>query len=205
MTVQHLVLPRKVPSQARSEALVDAIIEAAVRILLRDGYSRLTTKTVAEVAGVSVGSLYQYFPNKQAILAEIIRRRTGDIVAALLKACEDASTIRAFSEALVTTFLAEKHKKAALSAALREPMAQIDGRAIMEEGLHELVCHLGEALPRVVKRRLTPTEVNRLMLSVIAVEGVVTALIKNQPNALNHPETRETLTAVFFSGLGFER
>ncbi|MDX2264733.1 MAG: TetR/AcrR family transcriptional regulator [Hyphomicrobiales bacterium] len=204
MTVQHLISLRKLPSQTRSEALVDAIIEAAVRILLRDGYPKLTTKTVAEVAGVSVGSLYQYFPNKQAILAEIIRRRTGEIVTALLRACEGAETVEAFSQVLVMTFLSEKHKKAALSAALREPMAEIDGRAIMEEGLHDLVRRLSDVLPRVLTRPLTPEEANRLALAVVAIEGAVSALIKNDPDALNQPATRETLTVMFYSGLGLD-
>jgi AcrR family transcriptional regulator len=63
-----VVNPRKLPKQARSSELVRAILEAAVRVLRRDGAAGFTTSRVAEQAGVSVGSLYQYFPNKQAIL-----------------------------------------------------------------------------------------------------------------------------------------
>ena len=63
-----VVSPRKRPSQARSRRLVSDILEAAVRVLASDGAHRFTTARVAEEAGVSVGSLYQYFPNKQAIL-----------------------------------------------------------------------------------------------------------------------------------------
>jgi AcrR family transcriptional regulator len=59
---------RKAPRQARSNRLVGDILEAAVRVLARDGAARFTTARVAERAGVSVGSLYQYFPNKEAIL-----------------------------------------------------------------------------------------------------------------------------------------
>jgi AcrR family transcriptional regulator len=62
------VTPRKQPRQARSTQLVQAILKAAVRVLEREGPQHFTTIRVAEVAGVSVGSLYQYFPNKQAIL-----------------------------------------------------------------------------------------------------------------------------------------
>lgn len=65
--------PRKRPHQQRSAATVDAILEAA-RILERKGLDALTTNAVAELAGVSIGSLYQYFPGKAAILAELIRR-----------------------------------------------------------------------------------------------------------------------------------
>ncbi len=60
--------PRKLPVQARSTQLVAAILQAAIRVLEREGAQRFTTIRVAEVAGISVGSLYQYFPNKQAIL-----------------------------------------------------------------------------------------------------------------------------------------
>jgi AcrR family transcriptional regulator len=63
-----LTAPRKVPVQARSAQLVADILKAAVRVLEREGAQRFTTIRVAETAGVSVGSLYQYFPNKQAIL-----------------------------------------------------------------------------------------------------------------------------------------
>lgn len=59
---------RKAPKQARSTGLVAAILEAAVQVLAREGAQRFTTARVAEKAGVSIGSLYQYFPNKAAIL-----------------------------------------------------------------------------------------------------------------------------------------
>ncbi len=63
-----VIVPRKRPQQARSNRLVEAILQGAVRVLEREGAAGFTTVRVAERAGVSVGSLYQYFPNKQAIL-----------------------------------------------------------------------------------------------------------------------------------------
>ena len=62
------ISPRKQPKQARATELVAIILEAAVRVLAKEGAQRFTTARVAETAGVSVGSLYQYFPNKAAIL-----------------------------------------------------------------------------------------------------------------------------------------
>jgi AcrR family transcriptional regulator len=67
--------PRKTPRQARARATLDAILEAAARILVNEGYDRLNTNRIAEIAGVSVGTLYQYFPTKEAILTEIIREK----------------------------------------------------------------------------------------------------------------------------------
>lgn len=83
--------PRKQPRQKRSQETCTVILEAAARILETDGLGGLTTNRVAETAGVSVGSLYQYFPSKEAILAEMIR----DLRRSLLSDCEAAvDTVR---------------------------------------------------------------------------------------------------------------
>lgn len=68
------VTPRKLPRQARAKATVDAIVEATAQVLLEDGYDHFTTARAAERAGVSVGSLYQYFPNKAALASAVIDR-----------------------------------------------------------------------------------------------------------------------------------
>lgn len=69
--VKPLLSPRKMPKQARSSGVVAAILEAAVRVLEQQGAGRFTAARVAEKAGISVGSLYQYFPNKAAILFQL--------------------------------------------------------------------------------------------------------------------------------------
>ena len=67
--------PRKTPLQGRSRNTVDVIVEAAARILTKEGADALSTNRIAEVAGVSVGSLYQYFPNREAIVAALVERK----------------------------------------------------------------------------------------------------------------------------------
>jgi AcrR family transcriptional regulator len=67
------ILARKQPKQERSSQLVAAVLEAAIRVLQSEGARRFTMARVAEKAGVSVGSLYQYFPNKEAILFQLQR------------------------------------------------------------------------------------------------------------------------------------
>lgn len=67
--------PRKQPRQARSRALVEAILDATERVLAHEGPDAASTTRIAEVAGVSVGSLYQYFPSREALLAAVIERR----------------------------------------------------------------------------------------------------------------------------------
>jgi AcrR family transcriptional regulator len=69
--------PRKLPTQNRSKLLVDAIIEACQQILECEGSDQLTTNRIAEVAGVNIGSLYQYFPNKEAILTKIFTEKSA--------------------------------------------------------------------------------------------------------------------------------
>jgi AcrR family transcriptional regulator len=71
--------PRKQPSQERSRSTVDALLEATTRILLKEGYDKASTNRVAEVAGASIGSLYQYFPGKEALVAAVIDRHTQEI------------------------------------------------------------------------------------------------------------------------------
>ena len=70
--------PRKTPRQERSRATVEALLEATTDILTREGYAKLTTNRIAERAGVNIASLYQYFPGKEAIVAELRRRHGAD-------------------------------------------------------------------------------------------------------------------------------
>jgi AcrR family transcriptional regulator len=68
--------PRKQPRQRRSQETVDAILSATAQILVRHGYEGANTNRIAEAAGVSVGSLYQYFPSKEALIAALIERHS---------------------------------------------------------------------------------------------------------------------------------
>jgi AcrR family transcriptional regulator len=79
MARRPLTNPRKNASQLRSRATVDALVEATARILVREGFDKASTNRIAEVAGVSVGSLYQYFPSKEALVAAVIDRHKHDI------------------------------------------------------------------------------------------------------------------------------
>jgi len=76
--------PRKRPRQARAKVTVDAILASSARVLVKRGFDGFTTNEVAETAGVSIGSLYQYFPNKEALVAALIEKHIEDMNAALL-------------------------------------------------------------------------------------------------------------------------
>jgi AcrR family transcriptional regulator len=77
-------IPRKKPTQGRSKETVAVILTAAARVLERDGYARANVNRIAAEAGVSVGSLYQYFPTKEAIAAAV-GRRLADTMRAVLR------------------------------------------------------------------------------------------------------------------------
>jgi AcrR family transcriptional regulator len=72
---------RKLPSQERSRATVEAILEATARVLVEEGAERTTTNRVAAVAGVSIGSLYQYFPNREALVRALLERHLAEAAA----------------------------------------------------------------------------------------------------------------------------
>jgi AcrR family transcriptional regulator len=74
MARRPLIKPRKTAAQDRSRATVDALVEATARILVKEGFDKASTNRIAELAGVSVGSLYQYFPGKEALVAAVIER-----------------------------------------------------------------------------------------------------------------------------------
>lgn len=73
-TKKRDIAPRKIPSQKRAKENVERILKAAATLLDKKGYDYLTTITIAKEAGASVGSLYQYFPNKHAIMVSLVER-----------------------------------------------------------------------------------------------------------------------------------
>jgi AcrR family transcriptional regulator len=110
---------RKHPRQARSTELVAAILEAAVQVLAKEGAQRFTTARVAEKAGVSVGSVYQYFPNKAAILFRLQSdewRQTTDLLRAILEDVDKPPFERL--RALVHAFVRSECEEAEMRVAL---------------------------------------------------------------------------------------
>jgi AcrR family transcriptional regulator len=84
--------PRKSASQERSRLTVEALLEATARVLMKDGYDRASTNKIAAVAGVSIGSLYQYFPSKEALVAAVIDRHMHEMMQAVRDALAKVAT-----------------------------------------------------------------------------------------------------------------
>lgn len=126
--------PRKRPVQARSAVTVDAVLEATLQVLLEVGKERLTTTRVAYRAGVSVGTLYQYFPNKRALLQGVLTRHLDRVTSAVEEVCRQqrGKSLSEMATALVNTFLEAKMRDGKASAALYAVSADVDGAKIAQ-------------------------------------------------------------------------
>ena len=129
-----LLEPRKSPVQARSAASVDAILEATIQVLLSVGKARLTTTRVASRAGVSVGTLYQYFPNKSALLRAVLMRHLEAITDKVERVCREqhGNPLREMATAVVTTFLEAKLGDAKASVAFYSVSSDVDGAKVLK-------------------------------------------------------------------------
>jgi AcrR family transcriptional regulator len=79
MPNKHTTTPRKLPKQSRSRVTVEAILEATTHILVEEGYDKANTNRIAERAGISIGSLYQYFPNKEALMTALMEQHAQEM------------------------------------------------------------------------------------------------------------------------------
>jgi AcrR family transcriptional regulator len=124
--------PRKSPVQARSTASVDAILKATVQVLLRIGKEKLTTTRVAARAGVSVGTLYQYFPNKSALLRAALKLHVEEILAEVDEVCvaQRGQPVEQMAEALAVASLAVKMRDPKKGRALYAVSSDVEGAKI---------------------------------------------------------------------------
>ena len=129
----HLI-PRKRPRQARAAATLDAIFEATVQLLVAIGPQRLTTTRVALRAGVSVGTMYQYFPHKQALIYALNERYLEALAERIEITCRLASgaTLDEMVEALIDTYWRAKTERADVTRALYRSVAELDNQALIE-------------------------------------------------------------------------
>ena len=143
---------RKQPKQARSAELVSVILQAAIQVLAKEGAQRFTTARVAEKAGVSVGSLYQYFPNKAAILFRLQYdewRQTGDMLRAILedKSKPPLDRLRALVHAFIRSECEEAEMRVALNDAAPLYRDAPEAVAAKEAGQNVARDFMREALP----------------------------------------------------------
>lgn len=146
--------PRKKGRQQRARVTQEAIIEAVARFLESDQAYNLTTNRIAEIAGVSIGSLYQYFPNKEAILVALIRRERSALLAdvKLVAQCGDSPKVKI--EMLVEAGLKHQFERPRLAAQLEN----IEQTLQIGEEAHALSLSLAEETYLVLKEQWPDVE-----------------------------------------------
>jgi AcrR family transcriptional regulator len=191
-----LLEPRKSPVQARSAASVDAILQATIQVLRTVGKERLTTTRVASRAGVSVGTLYQYFPNKSALLQAVLERHLAAVADAVEVVCteQEGRTLQQMVTALITAFLEAKVKDGKTSVALYSVSSDVDGAKIVQQ--------MGARFNKAIVRMLTTscdriTTDPQLVASILqdAMVGVSRRILEsNAPEKQLEPLRRELIT-----------
>ncbi|WP_257459529.1 TetR/AcrR family transcriptional regulator [Archangium lipolyticum] len=144
-TAPHTLNPRKKPSQTRSAATVAAVLEAAARILETEGFEGYTTNAVARRAGISIGSLYQYFPSKDAITKALMLRETTTLLADVA-AIDAGASGRAGLQRLIEVAVAYQFQRPTLARLL-----DVEERRLP---VGEEVQRIGEQLTLTVQRCL---------------------------------------------------
>jgi len=195
--LQRRVRQRKRPVQRRAEETVEALLEATLQVLVRDGYARLTTTRVAARAGVSVGTLYQYFPDKRALVTALkvvyFGLMTGAVQSALVAQAERDPHLRDFEgivRAALAALLDVKRANAQLTRALREPMAELDGHSFVRETLGRFAALFTPVLAAIDP---TPEPERHALVLVAAIEGAITYAALESPAWLEQPWFLEEL------------
>src|SRR5262249_38211439 len=159
---------RKTPKQDRSRATVAALLEATADILVRDGYAKLTTNRIAERAGVNIASLYQYFPGKEAMVAEL-RRRHGTEQRAGLQRVLDERTDRSL-EGTIRPFVSSDIAAPAQTPKLHRVFTE-ELPALVFRDVVEMDAPLFEALRRFLRSAEVDVPDIDLALWVISTAG----------------------------------
>lgn len=182
--------PRKRPRQERSEATVDAILEAAARVLATEGYEAATTNAIAKAAGTSVGSLYQYFPSKDAIAVELLRRFRADRIAFVRSRLEAVGQkpLESVVRALVSSFLQADGIRPELYRVLIDQVLRTSARHELRGYEERLEAIVVEALGRVSP----PPQIADPDLAAFMIVRLVLALVVTA-NADAHRYNTEAL------------
>lgn len=194
---QPVLSPRKSPIQARSTASVDAIRQATIQVLLAVGKDRLTTTRVAARAGVSVGTLYQYFPNKGALLQAVLRAHMEDIADAVDRVClsERGAPLNQIATELVSAFLNAKMKNPRISVALYAISADVDGTRIAQEIGHRITASVVTLLTAAREPLSKDPQLVAAMLQG-AMAGVSRRLVESDDPTKHFIAMRDELTLI---------
>ncbi len=201
--------PRKMPKQERAREAVAAIEQACLKILETEGRPHLTTNRIAEVAGVNIASLYQYFPNKDAILASVyagkLRTETEAIIrrSPILEKIANQSLEDAL-RGLIQSYLDSRRRLAHLDAEFYGRYQAILDVRLRTEANQAAVSHGRGSFERwflaILKRNRARLQVTDLALATFVVtrtiEGLIRLAVEERPELLDSPAFQEEILAL---------
>lgn len=206
--------PRKNPTQARARALVDAIRQASVRILREEGAAALNTNHIAEMAGVSIGSLYQYFPNKEAIVSEIfeelllqegneLQKHKQDLRASLMRPLPEVLRwlvdLTAARHLRLLELHADFYREFAIEFDLRDRIPQAE----LEDWRAQAVGFVIELIEREGSRVQVKDAARSADLCVRALGATLTDVAREEPTLLRDERFRDELVQLLLGYLHY--
>lgn len=196
MSPEPAATPRKQPKQERSQATVEAILTATTHILTENGYDQLTTNRVAERAGVSIGSLYQYFPNKKALIFALAEHHANEMVRLAQYHLEGLNnlTIPEVLRQIVKAAIAAHAVNPKLHRVLHEQIPHSEVMRRLDETKME------NMLRSFLAQRSDQLQPKNLELTIFMVERTIRALLHgatiDRPELLNTGEFEQELTVM---------
>ena len=171
------LLPRKAPTQERSRATVEAVLAGAVRLFATHGYARTSTNQIARLAGVSVGSLYQYFPNKDAILAALLGRHMAEVERvideSLVELLDPKRPLRDAVGRMLHRFVALHERDPLLTRAVEQQVGQMPR---LPETRHHAEQEYVATLQRVLEGRREVRPGDRQLMARVLFEATETVV-----------------------------
>ncbi|MFK0165587.1 TetR/AcrR family transcriptional regulator [Rhizobium sp. NPDC090279] len=181
---------------------MDAIFEATIQVLSSDGLLRLNTTRIARRAGVSVGTLYQYFPNKQALLFAVMDQHLAMLADTIEKTCDGnlGATVETLAAAVVKAYLQAKMAQAEISPALYRIASELDARELIDSTVRRSTRAIETALSGASDGRFVDTNLIAQTLTA-ALYGTVPAFCHKVLSPADGTEAERQLTIMFRSYL----
>ncbi len=186
--------PRKTPVQARGTVTVEAISEATIQVLLSQGVEHLTTTRVADRAGVSVGTLYQYFPNKQSLLFAVLEDHLEKVTNEVEDACEHArhKPLTEMIKEVVEAFVDAKIARADISVALYKVAPDVGGLALVKRVTQRMRKAIVRMLESSPETKTSPDEF-AIQMMLAAMSGAMRSVLETGGSPAMMRKLREHL------------
>ena len=206
MTTEKSFKPRKRPQQDRSKITNNAILEATTHILSEKGYDKLTTNRIAKKAGISIGSLYQYYPNKESIISELISRsyqQDRDFIESKLSELKEAP-IETTVKRLIHALMERCDSNLIVAKALREQIPRVE----WTNKVRKTTSYLENMIFDLLKLRHSTVNDNHLkkvaFIVVHTIDGIVNEALFTRPEWLSDKEFRNSACHMIKRYIQFE-